>query len=106
MTHATPPSPERFTNFSWHAALGYDLLVIMVVRLLWRWTGTVPALPEDTKRWERISANVGHLLLYLFTFAATFAGWALAGTLRTPLRKDLFGISFPSIYVNSEPGGS
>lgn len=41
-------------------------------------------------------------MLYLFTFAATLAGWILAGTMRTPLTKDLFGISFPVIYANQD----
>jgi cytochrome b561 len=102
MTHMIPASPERLANYSWHAALGYDLLVVMVLRLLWRWSGGVPALPVDSRRWERLAANLGHALLYLFTFAATFVGWALAGTMRTPLAKDLFGISFPLIYTNHD----
>jgi cytochrome b561 len=98
-----PRSSERLTGFAWHAALGYDLLVVMVLRLLWRWSGGVPALPEDSKRWERIAARLGHALLYLFTFATTFVGWALAGTmLRVSLTKDLFGVSFPLIYTNQD----
>jgi cytochrome b561 len=79
------------------------LLVVMVLRLLWRWSGGVPALPEDSKRWERIAAGLGHALLYLFTFATTFVGWALAGTmLRVSLTKDLFGVAFPLIYANQD----
>jgi cytochrome b561 len=105
MTHVIPASPARFANFSWHAALGYDLLVVMVLRLLWRWSGGVPALPDDSKRWERIAASLGHALLYLLTFATTFAGWALAGTMRTPLTKDLFGISFPLLYQDRAAHG-
>jgi len=97
-----PASQARFTNFAWHAALGYDLLVLMILRLLWRWSAGVPDLPADTKRWERLAANFGHLLLYIFIFATTLAGWALAGTMRTPLTKDLFGIPFPLIYANQD----
>lgn len=102
MTHVVPVSPARLANFSWHAALGYDLLILMVVRLLWRWSGEVPALPKDSKRWERVAAYAGHVLLYVFTFAATLAGWALVGTMRSPLTKDLFGIAFPAIYANQD----
>lgn len=101
MTHVSA-SPQRFANFSWHAALGYDLLVVMVLRLLWRWFAGAPELPADSKRWERLAASSGHLLLYLFTFAVTLAGWALAGTMRTPLTNDLFGIPFPLIYTSRD----
>ena len=102
MTHIVAGSAGRLANYSWHAALGYDLLVLMVLRLLWRWWGGVPALPPDTRRWERVAAHIGHVLLYLFTFATTLVGWALAGTLRTPLTKDLFGLSWPLIYVSQD----
>ena len=36
MTHMTP-RPDRLANYAWHSALGYDLLVLIVLRLLWRW---------------------------------------------------------------------
>jgi cytochrome b561 len=103
MTHEMlPRSPERLNAFAWHAALGYDLLVVMVLRLLWRWSGGVPALPENSTRCERVAAVGGHVLLYLFTFATALVGWALAGTMRVALNKDLFGIPIPLIYANQE----
>jgi cytochrome b561 len=103
MTHEMlPRSPERLSAFTWHAALGYDLLVVMVLRILWRWSGGVPALPQESTRWERIAAIGGHALLYLFTFATALVGWMLAGTMRIALNKDLFGIPVPLIYANQD----
>ncbi len=99
MTHMTP-RPERFANYGWHAALGYDLLALLILRLLWRWTHAVPALPADLQRWERIAAQAGHALLYLLLFGASLTGWALAGTFRTPMTKDLLGIPLPPIVTD------
>ena len=96
MTHVTP-RPERLANYAWHAALGYDLLVLLVLRVLWRWLNPVPAMPPGSRRWEVIAARAGHLGLYLLTFAATIAGWALAGTMRTPIQKDFFGVTVPPL---------
>jgi cytochrome b561 len=96
MTHMTP-RPERFANYNWHAAFGYDVFALLTLRLLWRWTHAVPNLPNDLRRWERIAAQTGHALLYLLMFAASLTGWALAGTFRTPMSKDLLGISVPQI---------
>src|SRR5207244_10688068 len=59
------PRPERAVNYAWHAALGYDFLGLLVLRLLWRWMNPVPALPGDLKPWERYAANTGHIGLYL-----------------------------------------
>jgi cytochrome b561 len=96
MVHMAP-RPERFANYIWHAAIGYDLLALLVVRLLWRWLNPVPAMPADLKRWEVIAAKAGHVGLYLLLFAASLSGWALAGTFKRPMALDLFGLPIPQI---------
>src|SRR5215813_9686764 len=67
MTHMTP-RPERLANYAGHSALGYDFLVLLVLRLVWRWVNVVPELPADLKPWERMAAHTGHLLLYVLMF--------------------------------------
>jgi cytochrome b561 len=96
MTHFAP-RPDRIAHYNWHAALGYDFLALLVLRLLWRWFNTVPTLPLELRRWERAAAQTGHVLLYLLMLLASFTGWALAGTFRTPLATDLFGLRLPMI---------
>ena len=95
MTHMTP-RPERLANYAWHSALGYDLLVLFVLRLLWRWMNTVPDLPVNTARWERIAAHAGHAGLYLLMIVTSLSGWVVAATFRTPMLADLFGLSVPT----------
>jgi cytochrome b561 len=99
MTHFAP-RPDRGLNYAWHAALGYDFLALLVVRLLWRWMNPVPALPSDLKPWERYAANIGHIGLYVLMFAATLSGWALAGTGRRPFQQDAFGLTVPLIFTD------
>ena len=101
MTHMLP-RPERLANYAWHAALGYDLVALLVLRLLWRWSNTVPALPTDLKPWERWAAHAGHAGLYVLMLASALTGWALVGTLRNPLDTDLFGIKIPLIYASRD----
>jgi len=101
MTHLAP-RPDRLAHYAGHAGLGYDFLVLLVLRLLWRWTHAVPALPADLKSWERWSAHAGHFGLYLLMFASTLTGWALAGTFRSPMDKDAFGIPVPAIYTSQD----
>lgn len=96
MVHMAP-RPERFANYMWHAAIGYDLIALLVLRLLWRWMNPVPAMPGDLKRWEVIAARSGHIGLYVLLFAASFTGWALAGTFKRPMALDLFGLPIPQI---------
>lgn len=96
MVHMAP-RPERFANYTWHAAIGYDLLALLVLRLLWRWMNPVPAMPGDLKRWEVMAARLGHIGLYLLLFVSTLSGWALAGTFKRPMAQDAFGLSIPQL---------
>jgi len=97
MTHLAPRGPDRLAHYAGHSALGYDFLVLLVLRLLWRWFNPVPELPADLKRWERISAHIGHISLYVLMLIVSITGWMVATTFRNPMTKDLFGINWPAI---------
>src|ERR1700751_13415 len=101
MTHFAP-RPDRLAHYAGHAALGYDFLALLVLRLLWRWSHSAPKLPADTPRWEQIAAHASRHGLYLLMLLVTVTGWALAGTMRTPLNKDAFGLNVPLIYVSQD----
>jgi cytochrome b561 len=101
MTHMAARA-DRMANYNWHAALGYDLLALLILRLVWRWTHAVPALPAGLEPWERFAARAGHAGLYLLILGSALTGWALAGTFRTPMAKDAFGIPVPLIYVSQD----
>ncbi len=94
MTHFAP-RPDRLAHYAGHAALGYDLLALLVLRLLWRWMNEVPPLPPDLQPWERAAAHLGHIGLYVLMVATTLTGWAMAGTGRTLFDKDVFNIPIP-----------
>ena len=68
-----------------------------VLRLLWRWLNPVPAYPAELKPWERWAAHASHVGMYVLMFAVSLTGWVTANTMRTPITKDVFGISFPNV---------
>lgn len=96
MTHMAP-RPERLAHYAGHSALGFDFLVLLVLRLLWRWFNPVPALPSDSRTWERWAAHGAHAGLYLLMFVVSLTGWVTASTFRTPITRDVFNIPFPII---------
>jgi cytochrome b561 len=98
MTHMTP-RPERLANYAWHSALGYDLFVILILRLLWRWLNPVPALPVGLQRWEHVAARLSHAGLYVLMFIVSLTGWMVATTFRVPMTKDLLGIDVPPLVT-------
>jgi cytochrome b561 len=62
-----------------HADIGYVVLLLMVIRLIWRGINPVPALPADTPRWRRLAARVSHGALYAVTIVVAVLGWAHSG---------------------------
>ncbi len=86
-----PGRADRFFYRSIHADIGYLVLLLMVLRLIWRGLNPVPALPSDTPRWQRIAASVSHWSLYAVTVVVAMLGWAHSGA-RTPNYSDFFGL--------------
>jgi len=99
MTHLAA-RPDRLANYGLHAALGYDFLALLVLRLLWRWINPVPVL--EGQAWERHAAKAAHIALYVLMLACVLTGWALAGTFRNPLDRDLLGVALPAIYQSPD----
>jgi cytochrome b561 len=86
-----PARPDRFFYRSIHADIGYVLLVLLVIRLIWRLFNVPPKLPSDTPRWMRIAARVFQWALDLVTLLVIMLGWAHSGA-RTPDYSSWFGL--------------
>lgn len=59
-----------------HLALGSGLLLVVLVRILWRLTHRPP--PLVLPRWQKRLSDATHLLLYLTLILMPLAGWASA----------------------------
>jgi cytochrome b561 len=86
-----PARPDRFFYRSIHADIGYVVLLLTLLRLVWRGVNPTPALPDDISRWHRIAAWVSHAALYLVTILVAVLGWAHSGA-RSPNYSDWFGL--------------
>ena len=86
-----PARPDRFFYRSIHADIGYLLLVLTVLRLIWRAFNPTPALPADTPRWHRVAAAISHGALYVAVILVTMLGWAHSGA-HTPDYSSFFGL--------------
>lgn len=84
----------RFAAYGQHALLGYYLLLLMALRIVWRAVNPTPALPPETVPWERLAAQAGHAALYIVTFGLSIIGWVMVGMGRRPIDATLFGF-FP-----------
>ncbi len=82
---------DRFFYRSIHADIGYAVLLLMVLRLVWRGFNPTPVLPAGSPRRERIAARISHGALYAVTILVAVLGWAHSGA-RAPNYSDWFGL--------------
>ena len=60
-----------------HISIGMTVLVLIVLRFLWRLSH--PVAPESTlPGWQRLSSELVHWLLYLVVLSTTLTGWMFA----------------------------
>ncbi|MCH9769696.1 MAG: cytochrome b [Gammaproteobacteria bacterium] len=72
------PKPTRFVFINIHKSLGLTILVLMVLRLLWRWVNPTPRLPSNIPAWQRFGAHLTHGLLYLTVILIPLSGLAMS----------------------------
>jgi len=57
-----------------HASIGLAILVLMTLRLIWRFVNKTPAHPEGMPGWQRASATLVHWGIYIAVFVQMIAG--------------------------------
>ncbi|AJK44559.1 cytochrome b [Burkholderia plantarii] len=60
-----------------HKPLGIAILVLVIVRLVVRFTRKAPALPDDLPIWQKAAAHLSHWVLYGLMLVMPLIGWAM-----------------------------
>ena len=90
MTHMVERA-GRFAAYGEHALIGYYVLLLTALRIVWRLANPTPPAPPDSLPWERLAAHASHVILYILTFGLSLTGWLMAGLGRRPLEAMMFG---------------
>jgi cytochrome b561 len=89
-----PFSPQRLKLYNWHKWAGVTILTLSVLRLVWRWTHTPPALPAKVvasmPAWQMLAYHATHGLLYALFLIVPLVGWAYSSAAGFPIV--LFGV--------------
>ena len=84
-----PFSPARLKYFNWHKWAGMTILILSVLRLVWRITHRPPELPEAVTRtmpgWQRMAHHGVHHLMYALFFAIPVVGWMYSSAAGFPI---------------------
>lgn len=79
-----------------HKEIGMTILMLAVLRLVWRLMNPAPVLPSTLKPYEKMLARATHFLLYFLIFAIPLSGWIMSSAANIPV--SYFGVfNFPDL---------
>ena len=86
----------KFTVFQLHKSVGITILLLVLLRIVWRFRRRPP--PLSASGWERGLARVVHGAFYLLLFALPISGWIVVSTSKFVVPTLLYGtIPWPHV---------
>lgn len=71
---------------AFHKAIASTILLLVVIRIIWRLTHTPPALPANMSNHAQYITKLGHIAIYLFALIAMpLSGWLLCSFANSPI---------------------
>lgn len=80
-----PLGVKKLAMLARHKSVGITILILAILRLLWRWRNPTPALPNTLKPYERALAAFTHGALYFLLFAMPISGWLMSSARGFPV---------------------
>lgn len=97
------PDEQRYALIGNHKAIGIIVLLLTVLRIVWRLTHKPPPLVETLKAWEAALSKVTHVLIYGLMLAIPLAGWGYSSAYGKGKPVSIFGLfDFPALPVASD----
>lgn len=97
------PKEAKMQVMANHKAVGITILLLTVLRIVWRLMHKAPPLIESLKAWEAALARVTHAALYFVMLVVPLAGWGLHSAFSKGAPVGIFGLfGFPALPVGSD----
>jgi cytochrome b561/polyisoprenoid-binding protein YceI len=61
-----------------HKSIGITILLLAVIRLVYRLRSPSPSLPSSMPQWQVTASKLSHFLLYALLFALPISGWLMS----------------------------
>ena len=78
-------SPLKIDMFVWHKSIGMLILMLVILRLLWRIKSTIPTAIAGTAI-EKSMATAAHYVLYCLMLALPVSGWVISSAANFPVK--------------------
>lgn len=96
-----PRSMEKLSLIGWHKSFGVLILMLVVLRFLWRFMNITPTYADKTPTWEKLAAHAMHYALYGFMFVMPLTGWLMSSA--AGLAVSFFGLFTLPNLVSANP---
>lgn len=77
-------SPAKLRVYNYHKWIGVTVLLLTVLRVVWKLTHRPPPLPV-MPRWQQLAAHAGHGALYVVMLAMPVTGWIYSNAAGYPV---------------------
>jgi cytochrome b561 len=78
MADDLPLGMHKLALLARHKSFGMTVLMLAILRLLWRLFNPPPALPAGMSKIERLGAKSTHIAFYVLLFAMPLTGWLMS----------------------------
>ncbi len=90
--------PNLFSLIQLHKSIGLTILLLSVLRVIWRLINPAPPLPNTLSPSMKFLARTTHVVLYVMILAIPLSGWAMVSASPLGLPTMWFGlIEWPHI---------
>lgn len=95
-------APVFLEYIHWHKAFGLIALVLLLIRMVWRWRGgPAPVLPDASSAEEK-AALWAHRSLYILMLVVPLSGWVASSAFGSPTK--FWGLfTVPGIIPTNKP---
>src|SRR5277367_1736835 len=73
-----PIGAHKLALLARHKSFGMTVLMLAILRLLWRLKNPPPGLPDGMTHLERVLARITHAAFYALLFAMPMTGWLMS----------------------------
>lgn len=93
------PSPARSKLYALHKSVGFIILVLGLIRIIWRIINITPILSMPW--WEKTAALIVHWAFYILVLAMPLSGWLMSSAAGYPV--SFFGLfNLPNLIEKND----
>jgi len=78
LADSLPLGMRKLAVLARHKSIGITILMLALLRLLWRWMNPTPELPPSLRPSERALARLTHVALYALIIVMPLSGWIMS----------------------------